>query len=320
MRTSTWIASISILLNIVMAVLLTEKLNPKAEPATLTPTTKETIVNTTIKDEVKSAVQNDIPVKAMSNIDYGSVVAIINETEVRQLELLPYINEVIPANKINQYETFNTIPVEYLKSAIDSYAVDLLFMKLADKKGVSNNSRLQSIINKNQRRNIRTAYLSSIASTLVSEEQVKNKYDELMNSLKNKKEFRTRHILLASEEEANIINKALIKKERDFDELAKLFSLDDATGFKGGDLGYRVTGQLNPEFEQAISKLKLNNYSQPFKTELGWHIAVVEDKRDALIMPYEQAAPGIHNNLQQQAIKKLAQRLVKNANIKLIKP
>ncbi|PCJ86263.1 MAG: hypothetical protein COA54_09035 [Thiotrichaceae bacterium] len=62
--------------------------------------------------------------------------------------------------------------------------------------------------------------------THLSEEQVKK---QIWESLRYKKEFRTRYILFASEE-ANIINKASTKKGRNFDELAKLVSFDEATG------------------------------------------------------------------------------------------
>ncbi|VAW51069.1 hypothetical protein MNBD_GAMMA05-947 [hydrothermal vent metagenome] len=84
---------------------------------------------------------------------------------------------------------------------------------------------------------------------------------------------------------------------------------------------YKIKGveQLNPKFEQIVSRLKLNTYSKLFKTDLGWHVAAVNNRRDTEIMPYEQAKTVIHNNLQQQAIKTLAKRLIEDANIKLIK-
>ena len=318
MRTSTWFASISIILNLALGVLLADKLNQKSAPSTVFKTTKEPAMDVTAGNHMKTAAQNEEPVAAVRNIDFGPVVAVINDTKVRQLELLPYISEVIPAGQIRQYESFNAIPEEYLKSAIDSYAIDLLFMDIANEKGITDGSRLQAVISRNKRRIIRTAYLSAISATLVSEEQVKEKYDKLTKSLKDKQEYRARHILLASEKEASIISRALIEKERSFDELAKLFSLDDSTGFKGGDLGYHVLGQLNPEFEQAISNIEINIYTKPFKTELGWHIAIVDDRRDAIIMPYEKAAPVIRKSLQQQAVNTLTERLVKKARIILL--
>ncbi len=319
MRTLTWVAIISIILNMILAVLLTDKFN---QDAVLTSDNQVSIK--TMADEVTEKI--NIPEliveetkQEASNRQFGSVVAMINNIEVKQLELLPYLNEVIPADQIDQFKSFETIPEAFKKSAVDSYAVDLLFENLAIDKRIVNNDRLQALLNKNRRRSIRTAYLSTISSTLVSEDQIKIKYDKLVKSLVGKKEYHARHILLASEKEANIISKALSKKERSFEELAQLFSLDESTAYKGGDLGYQVMGQLNPKFEQIVSKLKLNTYSKPFKTDLGWHIAIVNNRRDAEIMPYEQAKTVIRNNLQQQAIKTLAKRLIEDANIKLIK-
>ncbi|VAW55160.1 hypothetical protein MNBD_GAMMA06-469 [hydrothermal vent metagenome] len=330
MRIPIWAISISVILNIVLILLFVDATNKKpitaiTAPLVTTQSAKEAVIKNTVEEDVdlKRPVfkgQSNRLTQAADGSIFGPAVAIVNNVQIKQLELMPYLNEVIPAEQINQVKSFDAIPEKFLKSAIDSYAVDLLFEYLAKEKGITDNARLQAVLNKNKRRTIRTAYLSKVSPTLVNEKQVKIKYNELAKSLKGKKEYHARHILLASKKEASIIKKALLKKERSFDELAKLFSLDNSTGFKGGDLGYKVAGQLNLEFEKEISKLDLNVYSKPFKTALGWHVAVVEDRRDAKIMPYEQAVPTIRDNLQQQAVKALAIRLVKNADITLIDP
>ncbi len=327
MRIPIWVVFVLIMFNIILATLLAG--NYKQNPILMNTdqkwqaVTQETAMDITTSQTEKYNTSNDTPFEAVNNaannespnLKFGTVVATIDSTKVGQLALLPYLNEVVPATQISQIKSFDALPENFLKSAVDSYAVDLLFERLAKEQGITNNVRLQAVINKDRRRNIRAAYLNTIAPTLVNEEQIKEKYDALVASLKDKKEYHARHILLASKKEANIISKALLKKERSFDELAKLFSLDETTGYKGGDLGYQIIGKLNKKFEQAISTLKLNRYSKPFKTELGWHIAIVEDRRKAQIMPYEQAAVTLRENLQQQAIKKLTTNLIKDADI-----
>jgi peptidyl-prolyl cis-trans isomerase SurA len=66
----------------------------------------------------------------------------------------------------------------------------------------------------------------------------------------------------------------------DFDTLARSNSDDKASAIKGGDLGWSTPGNLVPEFEQQMDKLDLNQVSQPFKTEFGWHIVQVLGRRD----------------------------------------
>ena len=101
--------------------------------------------------------------------------------------------------------------------------------------------------------------------------------------------YRTRHILLANQKEAGIIDVALEQKKKSFDELTKLFSLDEATGLRRGDLGYVLEGQLNPEFEKVVNGLEIGQRSKLFETDLGWHIVVVDDRRDSQAMPFTQA-------------------------------
>lgn len=63
-----------------------------------------------------------------------------------------------------------------------------------------------------------------------------------------------------------------------FTELAKSFS-EDSSSIKGGDLGWVLTGDLVPEFEQVMHSLNLNAISKPFRSQLGWHIVQVIDKQ-----------------------------------------
>ncbi len=65
----------------------------------------------------------------------------------------------------------------------------------------------------------------------------------------------------------------------DFAELARSNSDDRASALKGGDLGWTSPGELVPEFEQAMNKLKAGEISEPFKTEYGWHIVQVLERR-----------------------------------------
>jgi len=110
--------------------------------------------------------------------------------------------------------------------------------------------------------------------------------------------YRARHILLANQKEARIVDKALEQNKKSFDELAKLFSLDEATGLRGGDLGYVLEGQLNPEFEKVVNDLEIGQRSKPFETDLGWHIVVVDDRHDSQATPFTQATPIIRQKLE----------------------
>ncbi len=84
-------------------------------------------------------------------------------------------------------------------------------------------------------------------------------------------QVRASHILVESEVEAGSILDQL-KQGKTFEELAQQYSIDSASGSKGGDLGKFGRGDLRPDFEEVIFTLKPGETSGIVKTELGYHI------------------------------------------------
>jgi peptidyl-prolyl cis-trans isomerase SurA len=66
----------------------------------------------------------------------------------------------------------------------------------------------------------------------------------------------------------------------DFDTLARSNSDDTASAVRGGDLGWSSPGNLVPAFEEQMDQLGIDEISQPFKTQFGWHIVQVQERRD----------------------------------------
>ncbi len=249
--------------------------------------------------------------------DGNPIVATINGTKVTQTDLLPYLGEIASAEQLNAWGNVSSVPPQAMQAAVNNMAIDLIIMDQAKEKELDQDLKVQSVTNQNTRRIIKGAYLSDLSPTLVTDDQIRSEYDKLKASLEGKTEYRARHILLGSKKEADIIIKALKKEKRPFGELAKLFSLDEATGKRGGDLGYQLSGQLNEDFESAVSKLKINEISKPFKTSLGWHVAVVDDRRESRAMPLEQATPIIRRKLEQQAVKQYLSKVLTDAKIEM---
>ena len=104
---------------------------------------------------------------------------------------------------------------------------------------------------------------------------------------------RARHILLKtasqrSDDEARQQLEQLRQRIRggeDFAELARTYSDDKGSGERGGDLGWVAPGMLVPPFEQAMNVLKPNELSEPVKTQFGWHLIQVLDRRQAPATP-----------------------------------
>src|SRR5258705_2132051 len=102
----------------------------------------------------------------------------------------------------------------------------------------------------------------------------------------NEQEVPARHILVPTEDEAKAIL-AEVKKGTDFAELAKQKSKDPGAAAEGGDLGYFGKSQMVPEFAEAAFKMKKGEVSDPVKSQFGWHIIKVEDKRTKPVPAFE---------------------------------
>lgn len=91
------------------------------------------------------------------------------------------------------------------------------------------------------------------------------------------REVRAEHILVQTEAQA-IVLESKIKNGESFEALAKQYSMCPS-GRQGGDLGYFGRGQMVPEFENAAFKMAIGEVSEPVKTQFGWHIIKVLDKK-----------------------------------------
>ena len=115
----------------------------------------------------------------------------------------------------------------------------------------------------------------------VTPEQMQQRYEERLKSMPPEEEVHARHILVATEDEAKAVI-AEIKKGTPFDKLAKEKSTDKASGADGGDLGWFKKSDMVKEFADAAFALKKGELSEtPVKTQFGYHVILLEDRRKA---------------------------------------
>ena len=83
-----------------------------------------------------------------------------------------------------------------------------------------------------------------------------------------------------------------MNKGEKFEDLAKQYSLDGSKEY-GGDLGYFTAPEMVPEFSKAAFALKPGELSAPVKTDFGWHIIRLEDRKMGAAQPYDQVKTAI---------------------------
>lgn len=130
----------------------------------------------------------------------------------------------------------------------------------------------------------------------ITEEDLKNYYEENKSQFAREKQVKASHILLETKEKAHEVKKKLADRQ-DFSQLAKEYSTDTQTKENGGDLGFFGSGKMVKEFEEASFALSVGEISDPVKTEFGYHIIKVTEVRDAQDANYEQSKTQIKDTL-----------------------
>jgi peptidyl-prolyl cis-trans isomerase C len=132
-----------------------------------------------------------------------------------------------------------------------------------------------------------------------TDENMKKVYEEAAKQISGEQEVHARHILVETEDQAKKIEGDL-KKGADFAELAKKESKDPGAS-DGGDLGFFTKDQMVPEFSAAAFALEPGKISDPVKTQFGWHIIKVEEKRTRKAPDFEQVKPQIETYVVRKA-------------------
>jgi len=140
-------------------------------------------------------------------------------------------------------------------------------------------------------------YEEITANVTVTDEEVKKYFEENQSLFElSSPEIRASHILVDTEEEARkILNE--LKNGADFAELAKKYSKDPSKE-NGGDLGFFGKNVMVEEFEKAAFDLEVGEISEPVKTDYGYHIIKVTDKRTELT--FDDVKDYIKSNLEMQ--------------------
>lgn len=154
--------------------------------------------------------------------------------------------------------------------------------------------------------------LTKISKTAVTEADIKKTYDEAAAKQKPETEVHARHILVASEPDAQAALKR-VKGGEDFAKVAKDMSKDP--GSEGGDLGWFTKERMVPEFAEAAFKMEPGQISEPVKSQFGWHIIKMEEKRQKSFPPIEQVKPQISNYLVQKAQSEMILKLREAAKV-----
>ncbi|MGR8930515.1 MAG: peptidylprolyl isomerase [Gammaproteobacteria bacterium] len=148
----------------------------------------------------------------------------------------------------------------------------------------------------------------------VTDEEIKAEYDAKMAAVGD--EYKARHILVKTEEEAKSIV-AELEKGGDFQELAKKHSIDPM-GSDGGDLGWFTADRMVPPFSEAVIALENGKFSkEPVQTQFGWHVILREDSRAVTPPPLDAVKDQIRSMLQRQKAQTMIENLRNTSKVEV---
>ncbi|SLN69829.1 putative parvulin-type peptidyl-prolyl cis-trans isomerase precursor [Falsiruegeria litorea R37] len=166
----------------------------------------------------------------------------------------------------------------------------------------------------NEKRSLLAAdVLEDIASGAMSDDAVQAAYDAKYSDWTGGDEFQASHILVETEEEAKAI-KADLDNGADFAAMAKEKSTGPS-GPNGGSLGWFGMGAMVPEFEAAVVDLNPGDVSDPVKTQFGWHVVLLSDKRKAEAPTLDEVRGELATKIQQDAVDAKVAELTKAGEI-----
>ena len=169
-----------------------------------------------------------------------------------------------------------------------TYLIDLkLGVKAAKDAKITDDENVKRRIAMQTDRLLFDEYLETAAKKAVTDDAMKALYSDTVKSLKPEPEIRARHILVETEDQAKAVVKRL-KAGEDFAKLAAELSKDPGSGQQGGDLGFFTKDRMVPEFSTAAFALDIGKVSDPVKSQFGYHIIKVEEKREKPIPTFEE--------------------------------
>ncbi len=239
--------------------------------------------------------------------DANPVLAKVNGSEIHQSdvnlaeeELGPSLAQMDPSTK---------------KENVLAFLIDMkIVAKAAEDKKIEDRPEFKARLAFARNRLLMDNLLASEGKAAATDDAMKKVYDEAAKQIEGEQEVHARHILVETEDEAKSIETQL-KGGADFATLAKSKSKDPGGASDGGDLGFFTKDQMVPEFSAVAFSLEPGKISDPVKTQFGWHIIKVEEKRNRKAPDFAQVKPQIENYVTRKAQAEYVAKLREGAKI-----
>ncbi|MBF9232742.1 peptidylprolyl isomerase [Microvirga alba] len=247
------------------------------------------------------------PPAAATAVNPDKVIARVNGTNITEADLA--VATADPALQLPN------VPEAQKRDMLIGYLIDLkLGAKAAEAAKVGDTPDFARKLAYTRDKTLLDQYLDQEAKKAVTPEAARKLYDETAKSVPAEQEVRARHILVESEEEAKKAA-ARVKGGEDFAKVAAELSKDPGSKTDGGDLGFFTKDRMVEPFAEAAFKLEPGQISDPVKSQFGWHVIKVEEKRSKPVPSFEEMKDQVDTYLERKAQQDLIGGLRQSAKI-----
>ena len=236
------------------------------------------------------------------------VVARVNGHEIRWAAVIDSADD-LPERYRDQLETVFPALLDRL---VDMH----LLADAARARGLQDDPELREKMASYEDRLLSDLLLERYLADRVTTAEVRRRYDAMVALRRANLEVRARHILVPSEEEAEAII-AKLDGGAVFPTLARESSIGSSAE-RGGDLGYFFSRRMAPAFAAAVDALETGSYTtSPVKTEFGWHVILLVDRRDDDIPSFIDMQPQLREELTKELVGQLIASLRQQASLEM---
>ncbi|MBG77658.1 MAG: hypothetical protein CL570_01325 [Alphaproteobacteria bacterium] len=236
------------------------------------------------------------------------VVATLGDTEITRNDVIAYMRN-LPV-QVQQLPLDQIFP-----AALEQIINEKLVRINAEKVNLDNDPVVKKKLAAAKKEIVATVFLKNAIDSRVTEENLKKAYDAYVADLEEVEEAKAAHILVETKDEAVALIQQL-EAGADFAELAQEQSKDIASAKKGGDIGYFAATEVVPEFAEASFAQEIGKHSfEPVKSQFGYHIILVEDRRTRPTPTLDELKPMLEGQIRQAALKDMFDEWRANADL-----
>lgn len=249
------------------------------------------------------------------------VVARVNGEDIRLEDVMAAAAEAMPAElrAVPPATLRAMLPPQVFEQLVDRAITDRAMVLAARAAGLDRDEELRRRLRALEENELREAMLRREVLPRLTDEALRARWERDQAGRAPEEEVRARHILVASEADARSVLQE-IQRGGNFEEVARRRSTDPAAR-NGGDLGFFRRADMVPEFANAAFSLQAGQVSQaPVRTQFGWHIIRVEERRTTRGPSFEDSRDAIRQQLVEEEVNAAVQRVRAAARIERVEP